>query len=150
MNVTPPLVLRFRTALDHVLVSAFWVPIRVWDHSLALTTSPYALKGQLWNLRSMKNWLEECHDLFYAAKFSELYAYVRPDQQKASSLDFFLHWLIFFCHLCRQYTFQSPITWLEDEDFFLSVLESFLLSVLHSFLSPGIVAPSKLDFDLGK
>lgn len=45
---------------------------------------------------------------------------------------------------------HSQITWLEDEDFFLSVLESFLLSVLQSFLSLAKEAPSKLDFDLRK
>jgi len=37
--------------------------------------------------------------------------------------------------------------WLEDEYFFLSILDSFLLSVLQSFLSLAKEAPSKLDFD---
>lgn len=44
----------------------------------------------------------------------------------------------------------SPLTWLEEDDFFLSVLESFLPSVLQSFFSLGKEAPSKLGFDLGK
>lgn len=60
------------------------------------------------------------------------------------------HRLWCFCHSLRQYTSPSQITWLEDEDFFLSVLESFFLSVLQSFLSLAKEAPSKLDFDLRK
>lgn len=48
------------------------------------------------------------------------------------------------------HTPPSQVTWLEDEYFFLSILDSFLLSVLQSFLSLAKEAPSKLDFDLRK
>lgn len=61
-----------------------------------------------------------------------------------------LHWLRGLWRPQSQHTLQSLITWLEDEDFFLSVLGSVLLSALHSFLSPVKEEPSKLDFDLGK
>lgn len=62
----------------------------------------------------------------------------------------FLHQFQWLHYPQSQYTPPSPITWLEDEDFFLSVLESVLLSVLQSFLSLDKLEPSKLDFDLGK
>ena len=77
-----------------------------------------------------------------------MYAYVSPDQQKAAYLGSFFPLALCFCHPPRQHTSHSPLTWLEDEDFFLSALESFLLSALQSLLSLAKEAPSKLDFVL--